>query len=133
MRGEGRRTEDGMAMNPMALLQLKERLNLFNQDHPKMLPFLTAVKDKMQEGTILELKVTDVEGKEMVSNIRLTANDMETFRISFLPSLTFFSGADCADADCAGAGAGTAPFSADAIAMAPPSIPMVSYMTGSSG
>lgn len=81
MRGEGRRTEDDMAMNPMALLQLKERLNLFNQDHPKMLPFLTAVKDKMQEGTILELKVTDVEGKEMVSNIRLTANDMETFRI----------------------------------------------------
>ena len=81
MRGEGRRTEDGMAMNPMALLQLKERLNLFNQDHPKMRPFLTAVRDKMQEGTILELKVTDVEGKEMVSNIRLTANDMETFRI----------------------------------------------------
>ena len=28
---------------------------------------------------------------------------METFRISFLPSLTFFAGSDCADVDCADA------------------------------
>ena len=70
-----------MAINPLALMQLKERLNIFNADHPKMLPFLTALRDRVQEGSVLELKVTDPDGQELVTNIRVNENDMETVRI----------------------------------------------------
>ena len=69
-------------MNPMFLMQAKQRLELFQKEHPKVLPFFNTVKAQaLREGTVLELKVTDPDGKEYVSNIRLTANDVETVRM----------------------------------------------------
>ncbi len=71
-----------MAINPMALMKMKERLKLFNTDHPKVRPFFRTLHDKaLTEGTILELKATTPDGQEYVSNIRLNANDIETLRI----------------------------------------------------
>ena len=71
-------------MNPMALLQMKDRFEIFQQEHPKVLPFLNAVwANALQTGTVLELKVTTPEGKELTSNIRLTENDIETIRMLF--------------------------------------------------
>ena len=71
-----------MAINPMAIMKIKERMNIFRQDHPKIGPFFQMLKDRaLVEGTIYELKVTTPEGKEYTANIRLTANDIETIRI----------------------------------------------------
>ena len=71
-----------MAINPMALLEMKERLDTFNRDHPKFMPFLGAVRDNaLFEGSVMEVKVTTPEGREFVSNIRLNANDMETIQL----------------------------------------------------
>ena len=68
-----------MAFNPMAMLQMKERLNIFNQDHPRVAPFFNAVGgNALMEGSVLELKVTTPEGKEYITNLRLNANDLET-------------------------------------------------------
>jgi len=68
-----------MAFNPMAMLQMKERLNIFNQDHPRVMPFFNAVgSNALREGSVLELKVTTPEGKEYITNLRLNANDLET-------------------------------------------------------
>ena len=68
-----------MAVNPMQLLQLKERLSVFKADHPKFIPFLGAVRDNaLLEGTVMEIKFTTPEGREFVSNIRMNANDIET-------------------------------------------------------
>ena len=74
-----------MALNPknmMNMAKMKGRLELFNQQHPRMLPFLHAVGGSgLQPGSVLELKVTSPDGKELVTNIRLTPDDIETFRM----------------------------------------------------
>ena len=73
-----------MAINPMALMKMKERMRIVGQDHPKVGPFFQVLRDKaMVEGTVLELKATTPEGREYVSNIRLTENDIETLRTLF--------------------------------------------------
>ena len=76
-----------MNMNPMILMQLQQRLQTFQQDHPKFLPFMTAVKDNaLEEGTVFAMKVTTPEGKTLESNIKLTANDVETIRMMMDPA-----------------------------------------------
>ena len=71
-----------MAINPLMLLKFKERLDIFNRDHPKVLPFLNMVKDRaLDEGTVYELKVTSPDGQEYVTNIRLNQNDLESIRM----------------------------------------------------
>lgn len=68
-----------MAINPMQLLKMKDRLNVFNSQHPKVGSFLKEVsRDAVREGSVLELKVVSPDGKEYITNIRLTADDMQT-------------------------------------------------------
>ena len=71
-----------MNMNPMMIMQLQQRMQTFQQDHPKVMPFMMAVKDNaLQEGTVIAMKVTTPDGKSLESNIKLTANDIETIRM----------------------------------------------------
>lgn len=67
-----------MAISPMEMMKMKQRLDLFNSDHPRIAPFIHAVQGDLREGTVLELKVTTPEGEEKVSNIRLNSDDVET-------------------------------------------------------
>ncbi len=72
-----------MAVNPKAMLQLRERLNIFNAQHPKFGLFLQSIGSRgIEEGTVVELKVTRPDGEEAVTNIRLTADDVETIRMA---------------------------------------------------
>ena len=49
-----------MAMNPMQLLQLSERLKIFREQHPRVLEFLHAVaRDNIQPGVIMELNKSE--------------------------------------------------------------------------
>ena len=71
-----------MNMNPMMLMQLQQKLSLFQQDHPKVGPFIRAVgANALEEGTVIAMKVTTKDGKELESNIKLTANDIETLQM----------------------------------------------------
>ncbi|MBQ6588517.1 MAG: hypothetical protein IJI01_07565 [Butyrivibrio sp.] len=71
-----------MDMNPMLLLQLQKRLSLFQEDHPKVMPFMQAVGNVgVVEGTVFAVKVTTPDGKVLESNIKLTANDIETINM----------------------------------------------------
>ncbi len=71
-----------MAINPMELMKLGERLRIFREQHPRVQPFLSDVRGRaLTPGAIIEIRVTDTEGKEYVSNIRVTEEDVETFRI----------------------------------------------------
>ena len=66
----------------MQLVQLAERLRIFKSQHPKVLEFLHAVaRDNIQPGVVMELRVTDLDGKVSVTNIKLTQEDIETFEI----------------------------------------------------
>lgn len=69
-------------INPTFLLQIKQRLDTFQNDHPKMVSFVKMVnKDVIKEGSVVEIRVTDPDGKEYVSNMRVNANDAETLRM----------------------------------------------------
>ncbi len=71
-----------MAVNPMELLHLKERLTTFENEHPRFIAYLDMLKHHaIQEGAVLEMKVTTPDGKDYVANIRMTANDVETLRL----------------------------------------------------
>lgn len=64
------------------MMKIRERMNLFAQEHPKFGAFLNAVQaDAQREGTVLELKVTNPEGKTYITNIRLTADDVQTIEM----------------------------------------------------
>ena len=76
------RGDKNMNMNPMMFMQLQQRIQTFQQDHPKFVPFLMAIKDNaMQEGTVLGVTVTTPDGRKIESNIKLTANDIETIKM----------------------------------------------------
>lgn len=71
-----------MNMNPMMLMQLQQKLQTFQAEHTKFVPFVMAVKDNaLEEGAVFAMKVTTPEGKTLESNIKLTANDIEMIRL----------------------------------------------------
>ncbi|MCI2050228.1 MAG: hypothetical protein LKJ76_11020 [Lachnospiraceae bacterium] len=71
-----------MAINPMELLKLKERLSIFTSQHPKFPAFLQAVGEHAAvEGTVVEITVTPPDGKPLTSNIRLTGDDITSIGI----------------------------------------------------
>ena len=71
-----------MAMNPKQLLQLAERWRIFNEQHPRVIGFVKDVgRNSIRPGVILELKVTDENGRSSVTNMRLTEDDVETIEI----------------------------------------------------
>ena len=71
-----------MNMNPMILMQIQQKINNFKNEHPRVIPFFLALKDSsIQAGTIVDMKVTTPEGKEMQCNIKVTDNDIELFNL----------------------------------------------------
>ena len=67
-------------INPMKLLQMKPLITKFQNAHPKFMQFFAAVAQSgMKEGTIVEISITDPEGKNLCTNIRLTKDDLELF------------------------------------------------------
>ena len=70
-----------MALNPMALLKMKERMSVFQREHPKIRPFFHTLNEKaLVPGTIMEMKATTPDGKVYTANFRMTENDIETIR-----------------------------------------------------
>jgi len=68
-------------MNPMDSLKIVECLTKFNKEHPKVLPFFRAASSVMEEGTVLELKVIPKNDEEIITNIRVTENDLKTLEM----------------------------------------------------
>ena len=64
-----------MAFNPIKLMELKNLRNRFAQNHPKFMSDLAS--SQIEEGTILEVTVKKPDGRTMVSNIKVTASDLE--------------------------------------------------------
>ncbi len=67
-----------MAFNPMKLMELKNMRDRFAQIHPKFVKFTSLLASSpLEEGTILEVTVKKPDGSSMVSNIKLTAEDLQ--------------------------------------------------------
>ena len=67
-------------MNPMAALRLRPLVKQFRENHPKVPAFFKAAASAVDVGSVVEMKVTSADGKELVSNIRITEQDIELIR-----------------------------------------------------
>ncbi|MBE5876296.1 MAG: hypothetical protein E7290_05360 [Lachnospiraceae bacterium] len=62
------------------IMKIKGAWDTFNGNHPRFMPFMKAIaQDGVQEGTIIEIKVTNPAGKEYNTNMKITQSDLELF------------------------------------------------------
>ena len=67
-------------MNPMQLLKMKSAWDRFRAAHPKFPLFLNSVmQNGIHEGTILEFKVTEPDGRTFCSNLKMTVFFQKVF------------------------------------------------------
>ena len=67
-------------INPSVVFKLKGLQQRFVADHPKFPSFLQAIKNKgVPEGTVVTLKLEYPNGEVLESNIKVTANDVNSF------------------------------------------------------
>lgn len=69
-----------MKMNPMQLLKMKENFDKFRERHPKFWPFLKTAIGKMEEGSILEVKLTNPDGHTATTNIKIGPEDLKVMK-----------------------------------------------------
>ena len=68
-------------MNPLELMQIKDRALGFKESHPKFINFLRAASHRnLTEGTLMEVSITPPGGETLSANLRLTASDIELIR-----------------------------------------------------
>lgn len=63
-----------------SILKMKNAWSKFTNNHPKFPQFMSAVQRKgIKENTIIEVKITDPDGTELCTNIKVTASDLALF------------------------------------------------------
>lgn len=67
-------------MNPMALMQLKPMFEKFRNRHPKFVQFFGYAGQSLGENALVEISITDPDGKKIVTNMKITAEDLELYR-----------------------------------------------------
>lgn len=71
-----------MAISPKALMSAKERYRIFRNQHPKIIEFGKKLNEEAVEpGTVFEITATTPDGRSYTANIRLTSEDVETYRM----------------------------------------------------
>ena len=66
--------------DPGMIMKLMQAKNQFSQAHPKFVRFLQLQMGKgLQEGSVLEITVTDPDGNPMTANMRVSAEDLQLF------------------------------------------------------
>lgn len=71
-----------MAVNPMTFLKIRKMWGEFTEAHPKFLPFFRDLSSSgyLGEGSVIDITVTEPEGKSLRYNMRLTQEDLELMR-----------------------------------------------------
>ena len=68
-------------MNPASIMKIMGAKNRFTENHPKFVSFLNMVWGKgIEEGTIIEIRVTRPGEDMMMSNIKVKQSDLELLR-----------------------------------------------------
>lgn len=63
-------------MKPMAMMQIKNLLDQFKKNHPKVLQFFATASKRIQVGSVIEVNITDSDGKTICTNMRVTEDDI---------------------------------------------------------
>ena len=64
------------------LSELKKHWERFQNNHPKVLRFFQAVyQNALEEGTVIEMRVTSPEGACYETSLKLNADDIDTVNV----------------------------------------------------
>lgn len=66
-------------INPSVIMKMKSAWDKFTVNHPKVQPFLVAAGNNIEEGTIIEIAITNSIGEKITTNMRITQSDMDLF------------------------------------------------------
>lgn len=67
-------------MNPQNLMALMGAWNEFTSNHPKFPAFIQAINSNgIKEDCIIEISVTDPDGKKIETNIKVKGSDIQLF------------------------------------------------------
>lgn len=67
-----------MNLNPAALMKIISAKNIFDKNHPKLKNYFAAVKEKgIQEGSVIQIKITNPDDEPMLANIKVQQSDLE--------------------------------------------------------
>ena len=66
-------------MNPLEALSIKSKFDRFGRQHPKVVAFMAENHGELREGAVLELRIKSPEGRNVVTNMRVSAEDEELF------------------------------------------------------
>lgn len=64
-------------MNPLEMMKIRPLLEKFRMNHPKVPMFLQSAAGKIQVGSVIELSIKTPDGDTIVTNIRVTQDDIE--------------------------------------------------------
>jgi hypothetical protein len=65
-------------MNPTSMMKIMQAKSVFEGNHPKFVAFLKAVfASKIEEGTIIEIKVQKPGEEPMLTNIKVKQSDLD--------------------------------------------------------
>lgn len=67
-------------LNPMAMMRIKGLMEKFRDNHPKVPLFFNAAAQSIDEGSIIEINVTTSDGRNLCTNMKVTADDLEMFK-----------------------------------------------------
>jgi len=67
-------------MNPQNIMALMAAWSEFQNNHPKFPAFLQALKTQgIKEDSVVEISVTDPDGRKIETNIKVKASDLQLF------------------------------------------------------
>lgn len=71
-----------MALNPLALLKIRKMWGEFTEAHPRIIPYFRELSASgyIREGSVIDINVTDTDGRSLRCNMRITENDLELIR-----------------------------------------------------
>ena len=71
-----------MAFNPADLLKIRSAAAQFNANHPKLLPFFAAARNKaMTPNSVIEIAITDPSGEKIETNLKVKDSDIDFIKL----------------------------------------------------
>jgi hypothetical protein len=70
----------GKNMDALKLMKLKKEYTSFKERHPKFIKFIKAQKTFLCEDSVIEITVTNPDGKTISSSIKVNDKDMDLLK-----------------------------------------------------
>ncbi|MCR4644919.1 MAG: hypothetical protein K5695_05860 [Oscillospiraceae bacterium] len=68
-------------MNPKEMMKLKPMMEEFRDRHPRFVEFFSYAGQSITEDSLIEIAITDADGKKIITNMRVAPEDLELFAL----------------------------------------------------